>query len=74
MFVGYDYRVSFQVLEGGTLSVVIKCVGKPFPAKLEGLRKIEGVLSEACLVVFGERRLWPFAPLDERARTRRRSS
>jgi Fe2+ or Zn2+ uptake regulation protein len=65
LFVGYHYRVSFQVFECGTLTAIIKCAGKPFPAKLEGLRNLEDVLNEACLIVFGQRRSWPFPPLDK---------
>ncbi len=65
LFVGYHYRVSFQAFRCGTLTAVIKCADTPFPAKLDGLRTIEEVLNEACLIVFGQRQSWPFPPLDK---------
>lgn len=64
LFVGYYHRVTFQVYSCGVLTCSVKCIRTPFPANLEGLRTLQRIISEACLIIFDDRKFWSFPPVD----------
>jgi hypothetical protein len=64
--VGFDYRVTFQVFDVGTLTCMVKCVKKPIPDRLDGLHALDRAVREACFIVFGKsKRLWSFPDVDK---------
>lgn len=65
LFVGHYYRVTFQFYECGRLVCTIKCIKKAIPSNLSGLRNLERIITEACLVVFDESKFWSFPQPDK---------
>lgn len=59
------YRVTFQFYECGRLTCIIKCFKKAIPPNLSGLRSIERIITEACLIVFDESKFWSFPQPDK---------
>lgn len=66
LFVGYDYRVTFQVYDVGTLGVQVKCVRKAIPDRLNGICLLDQVIREGLFIVFGKnKRLWSFPDVNK---------
>lgn len=63
--VGDSYKVTFQVYSKGVLACSINCTRTPFPENLEGLRALQNVINEACLIIFDDRKFWTFSNVDD---------